>query len=64
MMLAPERYRLTDPLDASSIVWDTVAVFQKGALWEQEFPVPTFYGFPVVTAAPGLAAALSSANIK
>ena len=58
----PERYGLTDELDASSIVWDTVAVFPKTARWERDFPVPTFYGFPVATAAPGLAAALSSAN--
>ena len=61
---APERYGLTDRIDASSIVWDTVAVFPSERLWEQEFPVPTFYGFPVVAEAEGLAAALESAMVK
>jgi len=63
-MAAPDRYDLESELDASTIVWDTVAVFPEGVRWNQEFPVPTYYGFPVVDAAPGLRSALSSPSIK
>ena len=64
IMAAPERYDLAEEQYADSIVWDTVAVFPPGARWEQEFPVPTFYRFPVVDAAPELGRALSSASMK
>ncbi len=54
----PGRYGLKDKVEAGSIVWDTVALFPPKVLWEQEFPVPTYYGFPVVRAARGLGDAL------
>jgi hypothetical protein len=54
----PDRYRLDDELEAGSIVWDTVAVFPPNLRWEDEFPVPSYYGFPVVNAARDLADAL------
>jgi len=58
ILAAPDRYGLRDQVDADTIVWDTVAVFPAGARWENEFPVPSFYGFPVVQSSQGLAAAL------
>jgi len=64
VMAAPSRYDLADELFADSIVWDTVAVFPPGVRWDGDFPVPTYYGFPVVDAAPGLGEALSSASMK
>jgi hypothetical protein len=64
MMAAPSRYDLAEELYADSIVWDTVAVFPPAARWKSDFPVPTYYGFPVVDAAPGLGEALSSASMK
>lgn len=64
VMAAPDRYGLEDKLDAGPIVWDTVALFPRDVLWERRFPVPAFYGFPVVAAAPGLVNALASSIIK
>lgn len=58
----PDRYRLDEDLDASSIVWDTVAVFPPGVGWERDFPVPSYYGYPVVRAVIGLSAALERAR--
>jgi len=55
----PDRYGLEDPFEASSIVWDTVALFPPEARWEREFPVPAYYGYPVVNAARGLRDALA-----
>ena len=54
----PGRYALEDKVEAGSIVWDTVALFPPELRWEQEFPVPTYYGFPVVNAARDLGDAL------
>jgi hypothetical protein len=54
----PGRYRLDGELETGSIVWDTVAVFPPSLRWESAFPVPSYYGFPVVSAARGLADAL------
>ncbi len=34
--------------DDDSIVWDIVAVYQPGKLWEQTPPEPTYSGGPVV----------------
>ena len=45
-------------LEAGTIVWDTVALFPPGVRWEREFPVPAYHGFPVVSAARGLADSL------
>lgn len=58
----PGRYRLGDELEAGSIVWDAVAVFPPSLRWESEFPAPSYYGFPVVNAARGLADALDRAR--
>jgi hypothetical protein len=54
----PDRYGLEEKLESNSIVWDTVAVFPPEVRWEGEFPVPAYYGFPVVNAARGLGDAL------
>lgn len=54
----PERYRLAEDLDEDSVVWDTVALFPPGARWDDAFPVPAFYGYPVVDSVTGLATAL------
>ena len=64
VMAAPSRYGLADELYGDSIVWDTVAVFPRDVRWERDFPVPSYYGFPVVTAAAGLADALASSDIR
>jgi hypothetical protein len=55
----PARYRIEDKLEEGSIVWDTVALFRPQVRWEDAFPVPEFYGYPVVNAARGLADALA-----
>ena len=55
----PDRYGLEEKVEAGSIVWDTVALFPPDVRWEQEFPVPTYYGFPVVSSARGLDEALA-----
>ena len=55
-----DRYGLKDKVEAGSIVWDTVALFPPDVRWEREFPVPAYYGYPVVNAAAGLGDALSS----
>ncbi len=54
----PDRYGLEDKVEAGSIVWDAVALFPPKVRWEREFPVPTYYGYPVVNAARGLRDAL------
>ena len=59
VLAAPDRYGLDDKIEASSIVWDTVAVFPPELLWERELPVPTYYGFPVVNSVRGLGDALA-----
>jgi hypothetical protein len=58
VVAAPERYGLGDELGPDSVVWDTVAVFPPELRWEREFPVPSYYGFPVVSSARGLGDAL------
>ena len=62
VMAAPDRYGLSSEFDESAIVWDTVALFPPDARWDRDFPVPTYYGSPVVEAAGGLRDALSSAS--
>jgi hypothetical protein len=39
--------------DANSIVWDYVAVYQPGKLWEQAPPEPVYSSVPVVEAIDG-----------
>ena len=34
--------------DEDTIVWDHIAVYTRGALWEQAPPKPTYEGRPVV----------------
>jgi hypothetical protein len=43
----PARYRREDKLPSGFISWDVVAVFAKSAPWEQDLPVPIYYGGPV-----------------
>ena len=62
VLAAPERYSLADPVYSDSIVWDAVAVFPPHGRWERNWPVPTYYGFPVVEAAGGLNEALARAR--
>jgi hypothetical protein len=42
--------RLLGERDHSSIVWDYVAVYQPGKLWDQAPPEPAASGVPVVRA--------------
>jgi len=44
----PARYRLEEPLPPGFIAWDAVAVFGGDARWEDDLPVPAYYGGPVV----------------
>lgn len=62
VLAAPDRYGLADEVYEDSIVWDTVALFPPGLRWEADFPVPTYYGFPVVEAAAGLSDSLARAR--
>jgi hypothetical protein len=55
----PDRYRVED-VDKDTIVWDTVALFPKGVLWEDDLPMPTFYGAPVVDSIEGLSKGLEA----
>ena len=52
---------LGDDLDADSIAWDIVAVFPPGIRWDEAFPIPSWYGAPVVAAAPELKTRLLAA---
>jgi len=45
--------RLMGERDRSSIVWDYVAVFQQGELWDQTPPQPTFSKKPVIRGIDG-----------
>ena len=59
VLASPDRYGLEEKLDADSIVWDTVALFPPDVRWEREFPVPTYYGFPVINSTRDLDEALA-----
>jgi hypothetical protein len=39
--------------DANSIVWDYVAVYQRGKLWDQAPPEPVYSSVPVVEVIDG-----------
>lgn len=55
----PARYSLDEPLPDDTIVWDVVAVFPRGQLWDSDFPPPAYYGAPVVEAIDELRASLA-----
>jgi hypothetical protein len=61
MTASPGRYGVDEhELGADTVVWDAVAVFPAGALWERDLPVPAFMDFPVVHSVDGLRASLAS----
>ena len=43
----PGRYRLEEALPPGFIAWDVVAVFGGDARWDDDLPVPAYYGGPV-----------------
>src|SRR5919197_2677921 len=45
--------RLLGERDRSSVVWDYVAIYPPGAVWEQTPPVPVYSKVPVVRALEG-----------
>jgi hypothetical protein len=58
----PKRYGFDEPLGDGDIVWDVVAVFPPGAVWNDgELPVPTYYDGPVAYRTEPLARALGRA---
>ena len=40
--------------DSSPVVWDYVAVYPKGAFWDQIPPKPIYFHVPVISATEGL----------
>jgi hypothetical protein len=61
MMENPERYGVDDrDFTPETVVWDAVAVFPAGTLWERDLPVPAFMDFPVAQSVDGLRATLAS----
>ena len=53
--------------DSSSVIWDYVAVYEPGRVWEQTPPEPAFSDVPVVRAIDGTREAvrkLLHANVK
>lgn len=44
------------------VVWDAVAVYERGAEWTDGLPFPSYYGGPVVEVAEELRAALAIAS--
>jgi hypothetical protein len=53
--------------DSSSIIWDYVAVYEPGKIWDQSPPEPAFSDVPVVRAIDGTREAvrkLLHANVK
>ena len=58
----PARYGFDEPLDESFVVWDVVAVFPPGAVWNDgDLPVPTYYDGPVAYRTEPLARAVARA---
>jgi hypothetical protein len=57
-----DRERLVSHLlgenDSSAVVWDYVAIYPKGKLWEQALPEPLYSHVPVVSGIDGAKAAL------
>jgi len=59
--------RLMGERDRASVVWDYVAVFQQGELWDQAPPQPIFSKKPVIRGIDGAKDAvrqLLEANVK
>ena len=50
--------RLLGERDRRSVVWDYVAVYQPGQLWDQGLPKATYSGRPVVRAIGGTSEAI------
>jgi hypothetical protein len=46
--------------DPSSVVWDYVAIYAPGKLWEQALPEPAYANVPVVRSINGARAALQN----
>lgn len=40
----PGRFGFDEPLPADFVVWDVLAVFDQGAVWDQRLPAPAYYG--------------------
>lgn len=52
------------PLGPDDIAWDVIAIFPEGTLWEDPFPVPSWYGEePVVRSLGPVEEALSSESL-
>jgi len=52
------------PLGPDDIAWDVIAIFPEGTLWEDPFPVPSWYGGePVVRSLGPVEEALSSESL-
>ncbi len=60
--LDPRRYGFAEPLHESFVVWDVVAVFGPGAVWESDLPVPVFYDGPVAYRIDEVARAVTAAQ--
>ena len=60
VLASPPRYPLSQDIDATTIVWDMIAVFPKGVRWEADIPVPLYHGEPVVRAIPELRRTLAA----
>jgi hypothetical protein len=58
----PARYGFTDELYDDTIIWDTVLLIEPRSRWEDAFPVPAYYGYPVATAIDGLIEALTASS--
>jgi hypothetical protein len=52
LLVSQEARRTIAP--AEDIVWDFVAVYEPGARWDENFPIPSFQGAPVVDVIRGL----------
>jgi len=53
--------------DGSSVIWDYVAVYQPGKMWEQAPPEPTYSKVPVIHGIEGAREAIQNllqANVK
>ena len=55
----PGRYSAPQDIEEDTVVWDSVALFKQGVRWENEPPVPAYYGSPVVDSIAELRGALS-----
>jgi len=43
----PSRYSPPQEIPGDFILWDTAILFSKGARWDENLPVPAYYGGPV-----------------